>query len=100
CRAGEEGRYLDRGFRPWRLSFPWPGEGPRRCRARSRTGVLGMQDENQQANEANTDPTEVAPVAEATPAQAEEHQAEQPVRTEEDTSEPHARDALEIRLLA
>ena len=37
-----------------------------------------MQDENQQGNEANTDPKEVAEVAEATPAQAEEKQVEQP----------------------
>ena len=37
-----------------------------------------MQDENQQGNEANTDPTEAATVAEATPAQAEEQQ-QQPV---------------------
>jgi small subunit ribosomal protein S5 len=38
-----------------------------------------MQDENQQSNEANTDPTEAAAVAEAQPAQAEQVQAEQPV---------------------
>ena len=38
-----------------------------------------MQDENQQGNEANTDPVEAAAVAEATPAQAEEQRApEQP----------------------
>lgn len=42
-----------------------------------------MQDENQQSNEANTDPTEAAAVAEATPAQAEEVQAEQPIQAEE-----------------
>ena len=30
-----------------------------------------MQDENQQTNEANTDPVEAAQVVEATPAQAE-----------------------------
>src|SRR5437763_16804251 len=34
-----------------------------------------MQDENQQGNEANTDPVEVAAVAEGTPAQGEEQQA-------------------------
>src|SRR4029079_2152104 len=37
-----------------------------------------MQDENQQTNEANTDPVEAAQVAEATPAQAEEQPVEQP----------------------
>ena len=31
-----------------------------------------MQDENQQGNEANTDPVEAAAVAEAAPAQAEQ----------------------------
>ena len=36
-----------------------------------------MQDENQQTNEANTDPQEAAAVAEATPAQAEEQQQPQ-----------------------
>ena len=36
-----------------------------------------MQDENQQTKEANTDPLEAAPVAEATPAQAEEQQQPQ-----------------------
>jgi small subunit ribosomal protein S5 len=40
-----------------------------------------MQDENQ-TNEANTDPTEAAAVAEATPAQAEQPQAETPVAAE------------------
>jgi len=39
-----------------------------------------MQDENQQSNEANTDPQEAAAVAEATPAQAEERQAEEQPR--------------------
>jgi small subunit ribosomal protein S5 len=38
-----------------------------------------MQDENQ-TNEANTDPVEAAQVAEATPAQAEEQQVERPQR--------------------
>ena len=37
-----------------------------------------MLDENQQSNEANTDPQEAAAVAEATPAQAEQQQADQP----------------------
>jgi small subunit ribosomal protein S5 len=37
-----------------------------------------MQDENQQSNEANTDPVEAAAVAEATPAQAEEQQVQAP----------------------
>jgi len=36
-----------------------------------------MQDENQQSNEANTDPQEAAAVAEASPAQAEERQIEE-----------------------
>jgi small subunit ribosomal protein S5 len=36
-----------------------------------------MQDENQQGNEANTDPVEAAAEAEATPAQAEEQQVEE-----------------------
>ena len=44
-----------------------------------------MQDENQQTNEANTDPKEAAAVAEATPAQAEERQTEQPQQA------PHGR---------
>jgi small subunit ribosomal protein S5 len=38
-----------------------------------------MQDENQQGNEANTDPVEAAAVAEATPAQAEQAAPEAPV---------------------
>src|SRR5881394_2476684 len=41
-----------------------------------------MQDENQQGNEANTDPVEAAAVAEATPAQAEQAPAEQPHQAE------------------
>jgi small subunit ribosomal protein S5 len=41
-----------------------------------------MQDENQQTNEANTDPVEAAAVAEGTPAQAEQPQAEAPVAAE------------------
>src|SRR3954454_15350163 len=42
-----------------------------------------MQDENQQGNEANTDPVEAAAVAEATPAQAEEKQVEPQAPPEE-----------------
>jgi small subunit ribosomal protein S5 len=41
-----------------------------------------MQDENQQTNDANTDPVEAAAVAEGTPAQAEQPQAEAPVAAE------------------
>src|SRR5438309_11838933 len=37
-----------------------------------------MQDENQQTNAANTDPQEAAAVAEATPAQPEEHRGRGP----------------------
>jgi small subunit ribosomal protein S5 len=46
-----------------------------------------MQDENQQGNEANTDPVEAAAVAEATPAQAEQPKAEQPVQAEAPAAE-------------
>ena len=42
-----------------------------------------MQDENQQNNEAGTEPTEAPAVAEAPPAPAEQAQAEQPVQAEE-----------------
>src|SRR3954454_1137617 len=45
-----------------------------------------MQDENQQGNEANTDPVEAAAVAEATPAQAEEKQVEPQAPPEEPRS--------------
>jgi small subunit ribosomal protein S5 len=48
-----------------------------------------MQDENQQGNEANTDPTEAAAVAEATPGQAEQATPEAPV--EAAPSEPRGR---------
>ena len=50
-----------------------------------------MQDENQQGNEANTDPTEAAAVAEATPAQAEEQQQPVEAAVEAAPAEPRGR---------
>jgi len=50
-----------------------------------------MQDENQQGNEANTDPTEAAAVAEATPAQAEEQQQPAEAAVEAAPAEPRGR---------